>query len=103
MTLDTDIIRRLIDYLRSHSYPESSFAIEYSIGNHKVDLAILDPKTKLPVILFQIQPRENDIQSGVVHQPLKSLIEFLDYTIPAYHVYPITTDPFFDFERIHFN
>jgi hypothetical protein len=104
MELEKDTLRRLIDYLKSHNYPENSFAIEYKIGNFRVDLAIVDPETKIPILLFEIKAQKNNTQVKFGrNQLLKYLTDIGDYSIPTYLVFPKPHTPFFEIKRLHFN
>lgn len=42
MELEKDVMKRFIEYLKEHGYPENSLATEYRIGKkHRVDLVVL--------------------------------------------------------------
>ncbi|MDR6966364.1 hypothetical protein J2X31_000357 [Flavobacterium arsenatis] len=104
MELEKDTLKKLIEYLKAHGYPENSFAVEYKIGNFRVDLAIIDPETKIPILLFEIKSQNNNLNIKFGrNQLLKYLTDLGDSTVPTYLVFPIPYNPFFEIKRLYFN
>ncbi|MCK5708754.1 MAG: hypothetical protein KAI43_13990 [Candidatus Aureabacteria bacterium] len=60
MELEKNTFEALVNYLKSHGYPESSLAIEYKAGKrYRIDLAIIDPETNIPIQIFEIKSKDN--------------------------------------------
>ena len=56
MEREESTLHRLIDYLLAHGYPEESLAIEFPIGRRfRADIAVVDPRTRLPVAIFELK------------------------------------------------
>ncbi len=49
------ILDKLVSVLRKNGFPEKSFAIEYVVGGCRVDFAIVEPKTKKELALFEFK------------------------------------------------
>jgi len=59
MELEKNTFEALIKYLKAHGYPDSSLAIEYQADKkHRIDLAIIDPETNLPIQIFEIKSKD---------------------------------------------
>jgi hypothetical protein len=104
MELEKNTFNALLDYLKAHGYPESSFAIEYPIGRrYRVDLAIVDPKTNLPLQIFEIKSQRNRNQIEFGKEQLKKYLTTLQtIDVPAYLVFPKDDSPFFEIDRVYF-
>ncbi len=101
MELEKNTFNKLIEYLKDHGYPEESFAIEYKIGKYRADLVIIDPKLKIPIILFEVKSVKNQRTMDFGKSQIKKyLTELKDMTIPSYLVFPAEYSPFFQMERI---
>jgi hypothetical protein len=104
MELERDTLDKLIEYLKEHGYPESSFAIEYKIGKQRIDLAIIDPDTKIPIIVFEVKSRKNRQSIDFGKKQLESYLRSLpDSSVPAYLVFPKEEAPFFEVQRLQFD
>ncbi len=88
---------RFIDYLIMHGYPESSIAVEYEIGkNTRVDIAILDTKTNLPIQLFELKSRKNQQMIEMGKRQISKYKQLLgNKNIPTYLVFPESIKPYF--------
>lgn len=104
MELERETLDNLITYLKSHGYPDESFAIEYKIGKLRIDLAIIDPESQLPILVFEVKSRFNQQSIAFGKRQLEIYIkELKDNSIPAYLVFPKKTNPFFSIHRISLN
>lgn len=104
MELEKDTMNRLVEYLKSHDYPDESLAIEYKIPNtnYRADLAVVDPKTNVPIIIFELKSRKsNELILRGRDQLNKYLGSLPDNQIPAYLVFPKTNAPFFEIININ--
>ncbi len=101
MQLDKGTLDALLEYLLNHGYPKSSFAIEYNTGRYRIDLAILDPKTNLPIQIFEIKSKKNNDLIKMGKEQLKKYLNELKLIdVPAYLVFPSVNEPYFEVERI---
>lgn len=101
MEPEKDLFQKLINYLKEHGYPESSFAIEHRIGKYRADLVILDNETGLPIQLFELKSSKNKgIKSFGRKQIKKMMHELGDLDIPAYLVFPSEKSPGFKVQRV---
>ncbi len=99
MELERDTLTYLIGYLKKHGYPEDGFAVEYKIGDYQVDLAIIDPVLKIPVILFELKSGpEGRIRKMGIEQLKRIRGKYTN--VPLYLVYPKDRKPFFEIERV---
>lgn len=98
MERETELIRNLAEYLLSHGYPEDSIIIEWRISKkYSVDLAVIDPKSKKPVALFELKRTKSAITISVAKEQLKRYIDELGATqIPVYIVFPSKLEPYFE-------
>lgn len=104
MELEKQTLDNLIDYLKEHGYPDSSFAIEYKLGKHRIDLAIIDPDTQIPIIVFEIKSKKSRESIEFGKRQIESYIRNLpDTSVPAYLVFPKEEAPFFEVQRIIFD
>lgn len=104
MELERNTLDKLVKYLKEHGYPESSFAIEYKIGKQRVDLAIIDPETQIPIIVFEVKSEKSKQLIDFGKKQLESYLKNLpDYYVPAYLVFPKNKQPFFEIQRIEFD
>ena len=102
MKLEKNLMDLLIDYLKSHGYPEKSFAIEYNTGKYFVDLAIVDPDSKLPIMIFEVKSKPSDEMKKLGILQIKKILRDLgDIEIPAYLVDPLEKSPYFKTERVY--
>lgn len=104
MELEKDVILKLINYLKEHGYPENSFALEYRIPgtNYRADLVVIDPKTNIPLMMFELKSRKNkEFISRGRDQLNKYLSSLPDNSIPAYLVFPKESEPFFEIINVH--
>lgn len=101
MELEKNTLTHLINYLKEHGYPEDTFAIEYQINNHRVDLAIIDNKLNIPIMFFEIKSVKN-IQSIEMGKKQLNRITNGFQTVPMYLVFPKDSHPFFEIEKIDF-
>lgn len=99
--LHKDVLNKLVNYLVEHGYPKESIVFEYGIGKYRVDVAIIDQITKLPIQLFEIKSRkEPGIRYMGIFQIKEYRLALRNGNIPAYLVYPKNEDPGFEIEYI---
>lgn len=104
MLFEKQTLDYLINYLKKHGYPDSSFAIEYKIGKQRIDLAIIDPDTQIPIIVFEVKSRKSKESLVFGKRQIESYIKNLpDMSVPAYLVFPKENEPFFEVQRIKFD
>jgi len=105
MQLEKNTFEALINYLKIHGYPETSLAIEYQVdAKHRVDLAIIDPESNLPIQIFEIKSKDTKQIKEFGKQQLKTYLNTLNINdIPAYLVFPASHEPYFRIERISFD
>ena len=102
MQLEQEVLRKLIDYLKGHGYPEESIAIEYKIGPFRADLAVIDPNGGLPIQIFELKGKKHPQQRRFGIQQLRAFAEHVDTPdIPTYLVFPRIEDPGFEIERVY--
>lgn len=104
MELEKDTMYKLVEYLKKHDYPDESLAIEYRIPNtnYRADLAVVDPKTNIPIIIFELKSRKSkELISRGQEQLKKYLSSLPNNQIPAYLVFPKSEAPFFEIINIH--
>jgi hypothetical protein len=98
MELAKGILKALLDYLIAHGYPQNTFAVEYQIGQFRVDLAIIDPETDIPIQIFEIKPDKNEHSRELGRKQLENFLTELKQSIPAYLVFPKESEPYFEIE-----
>lgn len=98
MELTKNTLNHLITYLQAHGYPDSTFAVEYRVGKFRIDLAIIDPETKLPIQIFELKSRNDAQNRKMGTNQLKTFLNELKTDIPAYLVFPKSSNPFFEIE-----
>ncbi|MBC8491142.1 MAG: hypothetical protein H8D42_01120 [Candidatus Marinimicrobia bacterium] len=98
MERETELLTRLAEYLVSHGYPEESIILEWRISRkYIVDLAVIDPKSKKAVALFELKRNKNERSVSLAKEQLKRYIDELgDIQIPLYVVFPSDTEPYFE-------
>lgn len=103
MELEKSTLNSLIKYLKKHNYPAESFALNYKIAGKYIDLAIIDPDTKIPIIIFEIKSTKNEHSAEFGRKQLESYLKFMpDMSIPMYLVFPKDEPPFFEVQRIKY-
>lgn len=92
-----------IGYLLEHGYPSNSLALAYIIDHiRRIDLAVIDPQTNLPIMLVAFSTDESSSAISSAKSQLKSFIEGLsNQNIPAYIVSSNDEEPFFDIVEIN--
>lgn len=104
MQLERETFDNLIKYLKEHGYPDSSFAIEYKLGKQLIDLAIIDPDTQIPIIVFEVKSKKSKQSIDFGKRQIESYLKYLpDTSVPAYLVFPSEKEPFFEVQRILFD
>jgi hypothetical protein len=104
MELEKNVILKLISYLKEYGYPENSFALEYKIPgtNYRADLVIIDPKTNIPIMMFELKSRKSkEFIARGRDQLNKYLGSLPDNSIPTYLVFPKESEPFFEIINVH--
>jgi len=101
---EMEMATRFIEYLtKKRGYPQDSIATEYKIGNKwSADIAILEPKTGIPIQLFELKRYAQD--SNVVEHGINQLKRYRsglkNKNIPLYLVFSKNTEPFFNIRNI---
>lgn len=94
-------IQYLRDYLIAHGYPSESIYLEYPIGNCRVDLAVVDPITSLPMQLFEIKSNPSDYSLERGRKQLRKISQELpNNNFTTFLVYPIEQRPFFKVKQV---
>ncbi len=102
MELEKNTFLALIEYLKNHGYPDSSFAVEYNFGKFRVDLAVIDSDTNNPIQIYEIKSEKNQKIKEFGEKHLKKVISEIGYEIPSFLVYPKNSEPYFFAERVSF-
>jgi hypothetical protein len=102
MQLERDTATRLIEYLKTHGYPENSIAVEYQIGDrYRVDVAILDLKKNIPIQLFEIKSMKTPEMIRMGTEQVQKYVSYLkNKNIPVYLVFPKDEAPFLEIIKI---
>ena len=94
-------IQHLRDYLISHGYPSESIYLDYPIGHYRVDLAVVDPITFLPMQLFEIKSDPSDYSLERGREQLRRICQKLpNNNFTTFLVYPIEQRPFFKVKQV---
>lgn len=103
--MEENLIAHFIKSLMEHGYPQKSLATDYRIGERcRADLVVIDPKTNIPIMIFEVKSRKSsEIISGGKNQLKHYLKKLPDSTIPAYLVFPKESHPFFEILRVQLN
>lgn len=101
MRTEQAVFEKLVTYLESHGYPPETMAVEYKLGNYRVDLAIIDPKNNMPIQLFEIKSSKSERAIDFGKDQIRKYLDYIeDKSIPTYLVFPLDVDPGFEIERI---
>lgn len=102
MELERTTFDYLKRYLISHGYPEEAIVSEYALSpNIRVDVAIVDPKTDTPILIFEIKSRKTPQLIDAGKKQLKKQLEQIpDKKTPSYLVFPKEDSPFFEVIRV---
>lgn len=101
MEREKETLKSFIDYLVAHGYPESSIALEYPIGKHRADLAVVDHDTKEPIAIFEFKQRktQNAVKFGKLQLSTLSA-SLATANVPTYLVFGQDGPQPFEIERI---
>ena len=101
MEREESTLRRLIEYLLAHGYPEESLAIEFPIGGRfRADIAVVDPGTRLPVAIFELKRYADERSRALGRQQLDRFLKTLGtQSVQAYLVWTTDEAPYFEIER----
>ena len=96
MNLHENISDNLIQYLKDIGYPNESIASEFSFGNYRADLVIVDPKSRIPLTIFEVKSGKDDrfLKAGL--RQLSELNVRMTIKVPMYLVFPKQNSPFFE-------
>ena len=101
MKLEKETYKALVKYLLQHGYPPESLAVEYQLGKYRVDLAVIDPESKVPLALFEIKQQKTPLTLKTGKEQLKRFLSYLDTkSIPTYLVFTKKGTPAFEIQRI---
>ena len=92
-----------INYLKEHDYPEKSIAMQFgSSQGFRIDLAIIDDVTNVPIQLFEIQLNKNEEHINRAIMQINNYRRTLqNANIPAYLVISQDDNPFFEIRKIN--
>lgn len=98
MEREIDLLQRVANFLIEHGYPEDSIILEWKITErYRVDMAIIDNKSKKPVALFEFKRQRKSQSENMAIEQLKQYAEALgDSTIPLYVVFGSDQSPGFE-------
>ena len=98
MEREIELLERVANFLKDHAYPEEAIILEWKISDRlRVDMAVIDPKTKRPVALFELKRRRTAETDNIAIAQIKRYAQALgDSTLPLYIVYGTDTPPFFE-------
>lgn len=102
MEREIETLRLIGEYLIQRGYPEESIIYEWPIWEmYRVDLAVIDPKTKRPLAIFEFKKhRRPGTDNDAIIQLRTHAKELGDKNISLYMVYSENEPPFFRFFRI---
>lgn len=97
MELHKNTANAFAKYLSSHGYPKDSIAFEWVDNKFRVDIAILDISTNIPIAIYEVKERkdENDFRRGVGQ--LVRYVNFIDLPITCGLVFPKQESPYFEY------
>lgn len=89
MEKEDNLILNFIEYLKSHGYPDNSLIFEYTIANrYQVDLAVIEPKTKEIIALFEFKKIKDERTEAIALEQLSRIYKDIDdKSIQLYLVY----------------
>jgi len=98
MEREIDLLQRVANFLIEHGYPEDSIILEWKITErYRVDMAIIDNKSKKPIALFEFKRQKQSQSENMAIEQLKQYAEALgDSTIPLYVVFGSDQPPGFE-------
>lgn len=98
MEREIDLLQRVANFLIEHGYPEDSIILEWKITErYRIDMAIIDNKSKKPVALFEFKRQKQSQSDNMAIEQLKQYAEALgDSTIPLYVVFGSDQPPGFE-------
>lgn len=97
------ITQDLRNYLIAHGYPPETICLEYPIGQYRVDLAIIDPLTSLPIQLFEVKSNFSRHSLEMGREQLRKITQdFPNHDFTTFLVYPSEQKPFFKVKQIFF-
>lgn len=98
MERDIDLLRIVADFLISHGYPEESIILEWKIAaRFRVDMAIIDNKSKKAIALFEFKRQKSKQAENMAIEQLKTYSRIIgDNTIPTYIVFGTEFSPYFE-------
>lgn len=97
MLTEAEVCQRLFDFLKNKGYPEGAMAFEYiidvqqSMGKkrcRRVDAAILDVSTGIPLVFFEAKSRLDDQVISYAIKQLKFFAANTDVPVKMYLVLP---------------
>ncbi|WZL80231.1 hypothetical protein QBE53_10485 [Vallitaleaceae bacterium 9-2] len=105
MELERDLMDKFLTYLLEHGFPEESLLTEYKAGRGRVDLAVIDTTTQLPIMLFELKSRKRRDFVRMGTDQLRRYVQELNLPeeIPTYLVFPKDVDPFFEVIEVDAN
>jgi len=97
------LLDNFIEYLLNHGYPTESIALEYKLDNlRRVDLAVIDSITNVPLMLFEFKQYKTDSafkQGGCTLKNFKMSLKNID--VPMYLVIFSDEEPFFELFEVN--
>jgi hypothetical protein len=93
--LEKDTLEKLIEYLKSHRYSDSSLAIEYNIGKYCFGLVVIDTETNIPMQEFEVKSMRDEMIKEFGKRQLEKYLKELKTNVPAYLVFSKQTELFF--------
>lgn len=104
MKSEKQTFEHLIEFLRKHGFPETSFASEFKFIDRHVDLAILNPVLSIPLMFFKFKPNKtNELVELDEESRSNQLKKLFNSTIPTFLVYSESFEPFFSIHQVFFD
>ncbi|MPN17846.1 hypothetical protein SDC9_165201 [bioreactor metagenome] len=97
MELERDTANAFINYLISHGYPKESITLEWGNKYRRVDIAILDLATNIPVAIYEIKGNKNRTSFEMGINQLKRFADDLEYPVKMGLVFRKETTPYFEY------
>lgn len=97
MELHKNTANAFVKYLVSHGYPPNSIVFEWGSGDFRADIAVLDTDANVPVAIYEVKGRKDDVAFRMGVKQLKRYIDFIDLPITCGLVFSKREFPYFEY------